>query len=1170
MKTLLRCFILLFCGCSLQAQLVPNPSFEEGSKNQAEAWKLSAQTGGVSETDAFAGKRAIYVIGTGNDSNAWLSEPINLKPGQPYRISFMARGIKATNGTAVTGPTSCNVDIGVPKDTWTAYSNVFAAPSVIEGDAARLRFGQWHVKGRLEFDHIRVSPVNPIYHEEQGMELGHGEKITVNEYVYKHSSGSEGRNHSRPLFYNKANLNTNRWVFGQGSQIIFRHNVNGRQQLSASLTINMSYHIGGKLLVEASKDNKQWTGIGSLAKTGVLNAKLPPELLPADEVYVRLTADSTQKVGAKDSDPGSFQVSGYEYRSSLSGSPAEITGSTQYVEILTEDKNMSVKINSLGDALPGGSNTLSLTVHNHGNTPATLKPALSLIRKDKQPMLFTSPEIHMAPGETKPVHIKYEVTDIGFWEMTAQLGNDSKYSLSYNFYVPDFFDTTYGELIAAPDANAAVWWASSGWKVPQKRILPKKKAAALSISTARNEAEAAQLIICPQREMQGVTLSSSPLTGPGNAIIPAQNVELLRVHYSEIQIKTDMTSILGFWPDALPPVKPNLTLMKGCNQPFWVRVTAPKDAKAGLYKGAITIRDNSGWKTSVPINVTVFDFTLPDKMTCETAFGLSSGLIWKYHNIQDNQQKRIVWKKYLDTMSKHHISPYNPAQLDPWNVSLDTPRPTFKGGIIDSVTFASAPSSMLVEDDKDNRNISASYPNTFHIPKDGLTVSFKYKTGKPDHDFVLSFTHEDSAGKWMPGRNNDIRIKGKETWQDFSQIVNKFPNGAVKYNINIWAAPWTDKGEKLGKVWIDDFKLTDNSTGKAIIETSFEPVKLEELKLKFQWDAWDAAMSEAFDKYNFSCFRMGISGLGGGTFFSRYEPTFMNYKEGTPEYDHLFGSYMREIESHLKQKGWLDKAYVYWFDEPDEKDYDFVMNGFRKLKKYAPGLRRMLTEQIEDPLIGGPNLWCPVTPNLRKEQVPPRKAAGEQFWWYVCTGPKAPYATLFIDHPGTEMRVWLWQTWDYGVQGILVWQSNFWTSNSAYPDTLQNPYLDPMGWVSGYNTQKGTKRPWGNGDGRFIYPPEDAADGTQKYPVLDGPVDSIRLEMLRDGIEDFEYFTILKNLIIAKSQKISAEQKTELEKLLIVPADVSESMTQFTTNPATYETHRLKLAHAIAKLTNLK
>jgi hypothetical protein len=295
----------------------------------------------------------------------------------------------------------------------------------------------------------------------------------------------------------------------------------------------------------------------------------------------------------------------------------------------------------------------------------------------------------------------------------------------------------------------------------------------------------------------------------------------------------------------------------------------------------------------------------------------------------------------------------------------------------------------------------------------------------------------------------------------------------------------------------------------------------------------------------------------------------LGFTEDTLHYKVLFNSYCTQIQEHLLQKGWLDEAFVYWFDEPAPKDYEFVMNGFRKLKGAAPGITRMLTEQVEPELIGGPDIWCAVSNQYKHEPAEERRKHGEKFWWYVCTGPKAPYCTLFIDHPGTELRVWLWQTWQRKIEGILVWQSNYWTSSAAYPDSgnPQNPYEDPMGWRSGYSTPRGEKRPWGNGDGRFIYPPESAADAHPSGPVLEGPVDSIRWEMLRDGIEDYEYLVMLKKLIEANKNKLNAGRLGKYNFLLEVPQDITSDMTTFTKDPAPIEARRDVIARAISELS---
>ena len=174
--------------------------------------------------------------------------------------------------------------------------------------------------------------------------------------------------------------------------------------------------------------------------------------------------------------------------------------------------------------------------------------------------------------------------------------------------------------------------------------------------------------------------------------------------------------------------------------------------------------------------------------------------------------------------------------------------------------------------------------------------------------------------------------------------------------------------------------------------------------------------------------------------------------------------------------------------------------------------------------------------------------------------------TEFIDHPGSEMRLWLWQTWGENVQGVLIWTTTWWTSGNAYPDYPQNPYEDAMSWVSAGKMKRGEKRPWGNGDGRFLYPPLAAANGKPSAPVLDAPVDSYRLELLRDGIEDYEYFAMLKRLLAKKGASLPAADRARYEALLAVPKEVYTSMTEFATDPATMESHRERLARAIETL----
>jgi len=586
-----------------------------------------------------------------------------------------------------------------------------------------------------------------------------------------------------------------------------------------------------------------------------------------------------------------------------------------------------------------------------------------------------------------------------------------------------YFDSSYGQKLPASSEQVGLWWSSSGWKISQDKPLPEATAPAITIRAARNEAEAAQLVIQPKTVLNGFAIHPEALAGPGGAVIPAENIELLRVQYVTTTQPTDKSSVAGPWPDPLPPLKGSINVEPNKNQPLWIRVKVPRDIPAGMYTGKIHLAAQN-YNADVTLQVEVYDFAIPDRMTCTTAFGFSPHEVFRYQKLSDRLQKQQVLDKYWASFSAHHISPYDPAPLD---------------------------------------EIKVSWPN-----------------------------------------------------------------------------------------------VTDSTTP-------------EQLKPTFDWTDWDNAMQRALDHYHFNSFMLHIPGLGGGSFHSRVEPELLGFKEDTLHYKAAFTAYCQQVQEHLRAKSWLDEAYVYWFDEPEPRDYQFVMNGFAKLKAAAPDINRMLTEQVEPNLVGGPNIWCPVTYNYKHEPAEERRKNGEKIWWYICCGPKAPYCTLFIDHPGTELRVWLWQTWQRKIDGILVWQTNYWTSSAAYPkpNQPQNPYQDPMSWVSGYSTPEGKKEPWGNGDGRFIYPPEEAADAKPPASVLEGPVESIRWEMLRDGIEDYEYLSILDRLLKDKKDKLTTQQHQEYAALLEVPENITKDMTTFTKDPAPIEARRDQIALAIAKLNKL-
>lgn len=1150
-------YILVFV-LKVGAQVIdiPNASFETG-RDRPDSWTLSGGKGEWPVPGTGVGK-AIAVKGNGDDDNVWMSKPVEMIPGTIYRISFSARSIEGSGGTPISGSTFCNRDLGSIPEQWTRYADIFVTPDILFPADTGLRFGQWHVKGTVLFDDVSLMKAEPVYMRDGAIELGEGEVVSGNTYSFKAPFARTSLNHSRPLAGHRCRFNSNRWCLSKDSEIIYRHIISGRRQLSGGVSVAIGWHTGGSLKVEAGLDGKTWRELGVMKGVDSQSFDLPRAMVSADSpaecVWIRLRADGN----------ANLQVCQYDYEAILEGAPMRMEGLTRYISIIATDPRLDVVFESLGEGVPGGRNKLSCRINNKTVDKLKIAPRIMLLRGEEEEM-FSGKSMKLEPGWNN-CSVDYDLSGIGLTDMTITLGTDSNYRAGTSFRVAELYDTSYGEKLSSDD-DVELWWASSGWKVARSRPAPGKKGSSVRISAARNEAEAAQLVIRPGKAVRGLTAAASDLKGPGRSIISSGQVEILRVRYVNVTTPTDSVGVAGDWPDPLPPFIAPINLEPGRNQPLWIRVKVPRNTPAGAYKGEITLRADNFEKT-VPLEVTVYGFELPDRMSCVTAFGFSPWNVWRYHGITDDAQKRIVLDKYFKNLSEHHIAPYDPAPMDGFNVSWPNRGP-WQGGQMVRDEKQSGAGSLKVADTSTNAMASASYNLPVQVPASGLKLKFNYKTHAPGHRFIVSLNHQDKDGKWMSGRNHDMTITGNGQWQVFEKSITEFPEGAKSVLLTLFGTMWRDDGLYTGTVWYDDLSLSECESGKEIVKGGdFESPDAGMLKPVFDFDNWDKAMTRAVDQYHFNSFMVRMQGMGGGTFHERTDPSLLGYTEDTPEYEAAFSSYCSQLQEHLREKGWLDEAFVYWFDEPDPKDYEFVMNGFRKLKKYAPDISRMLTEQVEDDLVGGPNLWCPVSSCYNHERAEERQQAGDRFWWYVCTGPKAPYCTLFIDHPATELRAWLWQTWQRNIIGILVWETTYWTSSTAYPDRdyPQNPYEDPMGWTSGYGTPIGAKQPWGNGDGRFIYPPESAADAHPAQPVLDGPVDSIRWEMLRDGIEDYEYFVMLKNLIEQKKASSSKDELAAYMELLEVPESVTKSMTEFTKDPAPIEAHRAAMAAAIEKL----
>ena len=184
--------------------------------------------------------------------------------------------------------------------------------------------------------------------------------------------------------------------------------------------------------------------------------------------------------------------------------------------------------------------------------------------------------------------------------------------------------------IRAADAPVAVGAVGAMTHV-FRHIWPEEAADTLRLSCARNERESGQVLVAAvQGDLTDVTVTFDPLTGPA---MLEDAVEPGLICYVNTKSAPILTHHIGLWPDGISPVAP-FDLPQGQVQPIWLTVAIPKDAPAGEYSTTAHIAADGMPQLSVPVAVTVWDFTLPDKISLPNVFSVSSQLVVAWYRGQ--------------------------------------------------------------------------------------------------------------------------------------------------------------------------------------------------------------------------------------------------------------------------------------------------------------------------------------------------------------------------------------------------------------------------------------------------------------------------------------------------------------------------------------------------------
>ncbi|OGV50124.1 MAG: hypothetical protein A2017_03455 [Lentisphaerae bacterium GWF2_44_16] len=198
--------------------------------------------------------------------------------------------------------------------------------------------------------------------------------------------------------------------------------------------------------------------------------------------------------------------------------------------------------------------------------------------------------------------------------------------------------------------------------------------------------------------------------------------------------------------------------------------------------------------------------------------------------------------------------------------------------------------------------------------------------------------------------------------------------------------------------------------------------------------------------------------------------------------------YLDKRVPELKKAGLWDISYCYGFDEANPTEWDACAELCSAIKEKYPDIKIISTAYDQsygtDSVMGKALTgWIPTASNYNYSLAEKVRKTGKQVWWYD--------TDMTIDRDKlADIRAQLGsRSFANNVDGFLVWTVNRWYSNKI--PIINGPYTK---WNP--DSCDGT-----NGGGSYFC----AGPNGSFLPTM-------RAEAMRDGLEDYEYFYLLKKL----------------------------------------------------------
>lgn len=227
-----------------------------------------------------------------------------------------------------------------------------------------------------------------------------------------------------------------------------------------------------------------------------------------------------------------------------------------------------------------------------------------------------------------------------------------------------------------------------------------------------------------------------------------------------------------------------------------------------------------------------------------------------------------------------------------------------------------------------------------------------------------------------------------------------------------------------------------------------------------------------------------------------------NLDPDDPRAEQYLNSFLPALYGHLKEKGWVDHYIQHIHDEPHDLEAPIYNRYAKVIRKNLPGIPTIDAVGLDQDVgffADVCDIWVPVLGSFdhQLDKIQAHVAKGGQGWFYTCIGPQGRHLNRFIDLPLLKVRLLHWFNFRHNLTGFLHWGGNYWGPK---------PFINVQTVIN---------------DNRTLLP---AGDNALVYPDRENNsiLSSIRLEAMREGIEDYELLVALAKRDPEKARRLAA------------------------------------------------